>query len=420
MPSLANCSVWPSIRATWLTSACCSGRTSVTPVPSRPGAAGAADAVHVALVSSGGSKLITCVMSSRSSPRAATSVATRVETDAGLEPLQRPLALGLAHVAVHGDGAHVVARELLHQPVGAALRADEDEREAALLLQQAGQRLDLVLGRDRDEAVLHLVDALLDRQLGLEAGGGRSYTRGPARRPRRRAWPRRTSSGACCGSRATILSTCGWKPMSSIRSASSRTRIRTPSSLTALRSMRSCRRPGVATRMSRLARPLRLAGDRDAAVDGGDLQVVGRRDRLELGRDLRGELARRHEDEAARPACVGIEPLDDAARRTRASCPIRSGDFASTSRPASASGRTSVWIRNGLWMSRSASACATRADTPSSWKDCNSIRLLCVVSGRDPTCLDRLQLNREEPKKLNLTGRRNCRPCQHGSSNLGR
>ena len=41
-------------------------------------AAGAADAVHVAGCSSGGSKLTTWVISTRSSPRAATSVATSV------------------------------------------------------------------------------------------------------------------------------------------------------------------------------------------------------------------------------------------------------------------------------------------------------------------------------------------------------
>ena len=41
------------------------------------------------------------------------------------------------------------------------------------------------------------------------------------------------------------------------------------------------------------------------------------------------------------------------------------GDFARMSRPASASGRTRLWIGNGAWMSRLASCCASRADTPS-------------------------------------------------------
>ena len=104
-------------------------------------AAGAADAVGVDLGSSGGSKLMTCVMSSTSSPRAATSVATSVVHLAGVEPLQCALALRLALVAVDGDRVDVVARKLLDEPVGAGLRADEDEREAALVLvEQLDQR----------------------------------------------------------------------------------------------------------------------------------------------------------------------------------------------------------------------------------------------------------------------------------------
>ncbi len=49
---------------------------------------------------------------------------------------------------------------------------------------------------------------------------------------------------------ATIRSTAGRKPMSSMRSASSSTRVRIRSSRTARRAIRSSSRPGVATRMS--------------------------------------------------------------------------------------------------------------------------------------------------------------------------
>src|SRR5439155_26595789 len=45
------------------------------------------------------------------------------------------------------------------------------------------------------------------------------------------------------------------------------------------------------------------------------------------------------------------------------------GDLASTSSPASASGRTSAWIGNGSWMERVASTPAMSEDTPSSRKD---------------------------------------------------
>ena len=52
------------------------------------------------------------------------------------------------------------------------------------------------------------------------------------------------------GVAATIFFMVGQKPMSSMRSASSSTRISTSRSFTSPRSMRSWRRPGVATRMS--------------------------------------------------------------------------------------------------------------------------------------------------------------------------
>ena len=87
--------------------------------------------------------------------------------------------------------------------------------------------------------------------------------------------------------------------MSSIRSASSSTSTLTPSSLTARRSIRSKRRPGVATRMCGLARLVDLAADRRAAVDGRDVEPLRRGERRDVRRDLQRELARRDEDERA-------------------------------------------------------------------------------------------------------------------------
>ena len=52
---------------------------------------------------------------------------------AGVEVLQRALALRLALVAVDRDRVDLVAAQLLDEPVGTGLRADEDEREAASL-----------------------------------------------------------------------------------------------------------------------------------------------------------------------------------------------------------------------------------------------------------------------------------------------
>ena len=64
---------------------------------------------------------------------------------AGVEALERLLALRLALVAVDRDRVDVVAAQLLDEAVGAGLRADEDEREPALLLlEQLDERRDLV------------------------------------------------------------------------------------------------------------------------------------------------------------------------------------------------------------------------------------------------------------------------------------
>src|SRR5205807_5056409 len=58
------------------------------------------------------------------------------------------------------------------------------------------------------------------------------------------------------------------------------------------------------------------------------------------------------------------------------------GDLTSTSSPASASGRASSWIRNGLWMERAASASTTGRDTPSSRKDCCDIYVRLLTDSR--------------------------------------
>ena len=84
---------------------------------------------------------------------------------------ERRLALRLALVAVNRDRVDVVAAQLLDEPVGAGLRAHEDEREPAfVLLQQVDERRDLVVRRDRDEAVVDVAGAAIGRQLALEAG----------------------------------------------------------------------------------------------------------------------------------------------------------------------------------------------------------------------------------------------------------
>ena len=251
-------------------------------------------------------------MSVRSRPRAATSVATSVLTVPARNRASARSRWPCDMSPCSASGRHVAAMELLREPVGAALRPDEDEREAALALELLDQPVELAVGRDRDEGVLDL--ALLDdpRAAGPRSGTRRSCRRGRARRPRRRAWPRRASSGARAGSRRTIRSTCGLKPMSSIRSASSRTRHpdaveRDEPALDEILEAAGRRDQDVGA-----ARALRLARDRRAAVDGRDAELLRAWPiSSSSAGDLRRELAGRHEDERRRLAVGGLGALDD-------------------------------------------------------------------------------------------------------------
>ena len=121
----------------------------------------------------------------------------------------------------------------------------------------------------------------------------------------------------------------------------------------------------------RALEPLRLRADRRAAV--GERRP-GRPSRaaneLDLVGDLERELAGRHEHER-----LGASRRRAATRSTsgmpKASVlPEPVGDFARMSRPASASGRTRDWMRNGSTMPRAASACSTAALTPSALNEC--------------------------------------------------
>ena len=92
--------------------------------------------------------------------------------------------------------------------------------------------------------------------------------------------------------------------MSSIRSASSSTSVRTWASDTAPRAIRSSSRPGVATSDLRAAGGADLLLEADPAVDGGNLEAAGAQQRPRVLDDLGGELAgrREHQRRGARPA----------------------------------------------------------------------------------------------------------------------
>src|SRR5262249_28570129 len=137
------------------------------PAPSGP--AGAAGAVDVALVLVGRVE-IDYVGDVVEVEAAGGNVGSDQCRDlAGLEAGQGSLAGALRHVAVHRGGGDAVARELLDEALGSALRPDEDQRrlEAADVLDE---HLDLRVVGDRNELVLDL-GGLCARGLALDPRG---------------------------------------------------------------------------------------------------------------------------------------------------------------------------------------------------------------------------------------------------------
>ena len=113
------------------------------------------------------------------------------------------------------------------------------------------------------------------------------------------------------GRRRRIFSTCGLKPMSSIRSASSRTRIR----IALERDEPPVREVGEAAGRRdddvRALELLRLRRDRRAAVGGCAADPERRAEQRELLGHLQRELARRDEDERRGRLLVGRDALDE-------------------------------------------------------------------------------------------------------------
>ena len=110
-------------------------------------------------------------MSSTSSPRAATSVATSVRI---LPASNRASALSRCACALSpwiATASMSWRRSFSTSRSAPAFVRDEDEREPFVARQQVDQRLQLVLGGHRDELVVDLARAPLLRQVGLEASG---------------------------------------------------------------------------------------------------------------------------------------------------------------------------------------------------------------------------------------------------------
>ena len=188
------------------------------------------------------------------------------------------------------------------------------------------------------------------------------------------------------GRRRTIRSTCGWKPMSSIRSASSRTSTLIPSSRTSPRVARSSSRPGVAMSTwerstpracSRTCVPPYTACTRRpfaAATTSKSSRTCWASSRV----GTRTSAAGRGCASGSSRSAIGIanpsvfpEPVLERAR---------------VSRPARASSHTIDWIGNGIKIPRSASACTTSSETPRSRKPTGSLLTRRGYRGvRDPS-----------------------------------
>ena len=190
---------------------------------------------------------MTCVMSARSSPRAATSVATSVDAcplsnrrsaRSRWPWLRSPCS---ATASTWWKASFLTSRSAPRR------RSHEHEREPAISAEELREGRDLVVRLHREEAVLDLALAPRARWAPPRSGRGRSCTRAASSPTVESSVAEKNIVCLAFGTWRTMRSTWGLKPMSSIRSASSRTRIFTPSSAIAWRSSRSLRRPGVAT-----------------------------------------------------------------------------------------------------------------------------------------------------------------------------
>src|SRR5204862_4045231 len=80
--------------------------------------------------------------------------------------------------------------------------------------------------------------------------------------------------------------------------------------------------------------------------------------------------------------------------------------------PASASGRTSAWMRKGWWKPRDSSTETTASDAPSSRKDCCDIGSFDSFLDSVETRVTRIQ----EEREAHLRSRHSVDRCPHSSS----
>ena len=192
---------------------------------------------------------MTWLMPSTSMPRAAMSVATSVRILPDAERRHGALAVALRLVAVDRLGGNAGLDEAAHDAVGAVLGAGEDEGAVdRLAAEDAGERAGLPALSTRMARWSISSTVVAD---GVTATVTGSISIWSARRAISGGMvAEKNSVCRSFGTSATIFRMSRMKPMSSMRSASSRTSTSTLSKRTARLLWRSSRRPGVATRTS--------------------------------------------------------------------------------------------------------------------------------------------------------------------------
>ena len=295
---------------------------------------------------------MTCVIASMSRPRAATSVATSVSRVAALRSARGSASrcdcvMSPCMAARRRRGA----RGSFARPARAALGAHEHQRELALA-SSTSTSVELLSGATH-EPVLDLAP-ISASGVGLDARRHRRVAAWRAGRPRRPAWPRRRSSGAPAASRRR----CGRRRAEA--------QVEHAVGLVQHEHGDAVERQQAPRRRDPRAGPASPPGCASGRPSGPGRGCRRRRRRWRragrgsapCGASLVCDLHRRARGWA--PARGRREPGVTASMRSTIGIakaivlPLPVGDLASTSRPASASGRTSSWMGKGSEMPRCA------------------------------------------------------------------
>ena len=330
------------------------GRDEADRVAGASRAAGAADPVHVGL-GVGGDVVVHHVADALDVQAAGRDVRGHQDVElAGLQLVDDALALRLDDVAVDRGRGEAAGAERSASCSVAVLRAGEDEHRLEVLdLEDAGERVQLLRGRDTQVALRWSRDGV---RLAFEVDLDRIVE--VALRDLRICGGMVAENRATClsaGVSARIVSTSSAKPIFSISSASSSTRNRSWTRSRVPLSRWSMTRPGVpTTTWTPRRRALQLDAVALAAVDGQHVHARRRARRtVERLADLQGEFAGRAQHERLRSLLAAGRASTGSAARTPRSCRCRSGRGRPRRDRRGACGMVAAWIAVGVSYPRS-------------------------------------------------------------------